>query len=87
MKTPRKKAFKLRLDLLEYVTDQDIQEEAIANISRYRAEPSLGKTGVGYLRPATPEEREAEINRSDKFTKKLKARAAAAKWAKRKVKS
>jgi hypothetical protein len=86
MKTPRKK-FKLRLDLLKYVTDRDILDEAMANVSRYRAEPSLGKTGVGYLRPATPEEREAEMKRSDEFIKRLKARAAAAKRAKRKSKS
>lgn len=50
----------------------------MANVSRYRAEPSLGKTGVGYLRPATPEEWAAEMKRSDEFIKRLKARAAAA---------
>lgn len=82
----RRKKFRLRLDLPEYVTEQDILKEAMANVSRYRAEPSLGKTGVGYLRPATPEEREAEMKRSDDFTKRLKARAAAAKRAKRKKK-
>ena len=82
MKKPKK--FKLRLDLLEHVTAEDILEEAITNVSRYRADPSLGKTGVGYLRPATPEEREAEMKRSDEFTRRLNARAAAAKRAKRK---
>jgi hypothetical protein len=85
MKKPREK-FKLRLDLLEHVTDQDILEEAMANVSRYRAKPSLGKTGVGYLRPATPEERQAEMKRSDEFIKRLKARAAAARRAKRRNK-
>jgi len=79
MKQPRKQPFKLRLDLLEFVTAQDILEEATASISRYQAEPTLGKTGVGYLRPATPEEREAEMQRSEAFIKRLKARAAAAK--------
>ena len=82
MKKAREK-FRLRLDLLKYVSAQDIQEEAIANISRYQAEPTLGKTGVGYLRPATAEERETEMRRSETLIKRLKARAAAAKRAKR----
>jgi hypothetical protein len=86
MKKTRKK-FKLRLDLLEYVTPEDLLEEAMANVSRYRPEPSLGKTGVGYLRSATPEERGEEMRRSEAFITRVKARAAAAKRAKRKKQS
>ena len=87
IKQSRKRPFKLRLDLLEHVTPEDIMEEALANISRYKPEPSLSKTGVGYLRPATPEERKAEMMRSEAFIKRLEARATAAKRAKRKKKA
>ena len=87
MKKPRKKPFKLRLDLLEHVTPEDIMEEVLANNSRYKAEPSFAKTGVGYLRTATPEEVKEEMARSEAFIKRLEARAAAAKRAKRKKKS
>ena len=86
MKKPRKKPFKLRLDLLEHVTPEDILEEALANVSRYKPEPLCAKTGVGYLRTATPEEVQEEMARSEARIKRLKARADAAKRAKRKKK-
>jgi hypothetical protein len=69
---------KLRLDLLKHLTMEDIAEETEANISRYQAEPTFSKTGVGYLRPATPEEREAELMRSQKLGERLEERARAA---------
>jgi hypothetical protein len=75
---------KLRLDLLEYLTDEDILEEALANNHRYKAEPLLSKTGVGYLRPATPEERRQEEIRSEALIAKVKQRAAAAESKKKK---
>jgi hypothetical protein len=65
---------KLRTDLLEFLTDQDILDEALANTDRYKAEPLFSKTGKGYLRPATPEERAQEIKRSEALMKRLKAR-------------
>lgn len=65
---------KLRLDLLEYVTAEDISEEAEANVHRYSKEPVFSKTGKGFLRPETPEERQASIQRSEKFTQRLKER-------------
>lgn len=86
-KGSRKKAFKLRLDLLKHVTPEDIMEEAMANVSRYKPEPSLAKTGVGHLRPATPEERQAEMARSEAFIKRLRARAVATKQRQRKKKA
>ena len=70
---------KLRADLLEFLTDQDILEEALANIDRYKAEPIFSKTGKGYLRPATPEERAQEIARSEALHKRLEERLKAAK--------
>ncbi len=59
MKKTRKK-FRLRLDLLEHVTSEDLMESALANLSRYKPEHLLAKTGIVYLRSATPEEREEE---------------------------
>jgi hypothetical protein len=55
---------KLRLDLLEHLTDEDIMEEILANNHRYKPEPLLSKTGVGSLSSATIEERAQEVERS-----------------------
>lgn len=68
---------KLRLDLLEHLTDQDIMEGVLTNNHRYKPEPLFAQTGKGYLRPATPEEKEEEIRRSEALSAKVKARAAA----------
>lgn len=68
---------KLRLDLLKYLKDEDILEEAVATVDRCKPEPLFAQTGKGFLRPATPEEKEDEIRRSEAFIAKLKARAAA----------
>jgi hypothetical protein len=48
---------KLRLDLLDHLTDGDILEEVLANNHRYEPEPILAKTGVGSLSSASTEER------------------------------
>ena len=55
---------KLRLDLLEHLTDEDILEEVLANNPRYRPEPSFSKTGVGSLSSASIEERVQKEARS-----------------------
>ncbi|MCU0783060.1 MAG: hypothetical protein MUF81_03245 [Verrucomicrobia bacterium] len=55
---------KLRLDLLEHLTDQDILEEVLANNHRYKPEPLFSKTGVGNLSSASTEERAQEEARS-----------------------
>jgi hypothetical protein len=55
---------KLRLDLLEHLTDEDILEEVLANNHRYKPEPLLSKTGVGSLSSASTEERAQEEARS-----------------------
>jgi hypothetical protein len=65
---------KLRTDLLEFLTDQDILDEALANVDRYKAEPTFSKTGKGYLRPATPKERIQEVARSGALHKRLEKR-------------
>ena len=51
---------KLRLDLLEHLTDEDILEEVLANNHRYKPEPNFSKTGVGSLSSASTEERAQE---------------------------
>ena len=68
---------KLRLDLLEHLTDQDILEEVLANNHRYKPEPLFSKTGVGSLSPASTEERASEVARSTVLIEKLKLRAQA----------
>ena len=68
---------KLRLDLLEHLTDQDILEEVLANNHRYKPEPLFSKTGVGSLSSASTEERAQEAARSTALIARLKKRAAA----------
>jgi hypothetical protein len=65
---------KLRLDLLEHLTDQDILQEVLANNHRYKAEPNFSKTGVGSLSSASTEERAQEVARSTALVEKLKQR-------------
>ena len=55
---------KLRLDLLEQLTDQDILEEVLANNPRYKPEPNFSKTGIGSLSSASTEQRAQEEARS-----------------------
>lgn len=66
---------KLRLDLLEHLSDKDILEEVLANNHRYRPEPNFSKTGVGTLSSASTKERAQEVARSTALIKRLKRRA------------
>jgi len=68
---------KLRLDLLEHLTDEDILEGVLANNHRYKPEPLFSKTGVGSLSSASTEERAQEEARSTALIQRLKQRAAA----------
>ena len=74
---------KLRLDLLEHLTDEDIMEEVLANNHRYKPEPLFSKTGVGSLSSASTEERAQEEARStariQRAMERLKRSGAAAK--------
>ena len=65
---------KLRLDLLEHLTDEDILEEVLANNHRYKPEPLFSKTGVGSLSSASTEERAQEVERSTALIERLKSR-------------
>ena len=66
---------KLRLDLLEQMTEQDLLEEVVANNPRYKPEPLFSKTGVGSLSPASTNERALEVEHSMELTQKLEQRA------------
>ena len=68
-------AMKLRLDLLEQLTAEDILEEVLANNHRYKREPLFSKTGVGSLSSASIEERAQEEARSTALIERLKRRA------------
>jgi hypothetical protein len=66
---------KLRTDLLEHLTSEDILEEAVATVHRYKPEPLLSKTGTGSLSSASTEERAREVERSMVLTRRLRQRA------------
>ena len=68
---------KLRLDLLEHLTADDIRDEVLANNHRYKPEPNFSKTGVGSLSPASMQERAQEEARSTALIERLKQRAQA----------
>ena len=65
---------KLRTDLLEVLTDQDILKEALANTHRYKPEPRFSKTGVGTLSSASTGERAKEVARNTALITRLKQR-------------
>jgi hypothetical protein len=65
---------KLRLDLLEYLTAEDIMEAALASVHRDDPEPNFAKTGIGSLKPATQEERMQEETRQTALVERLKKR-------------
>lgn len=67
---------KLRLDLLEQLTEEDLREEILANNSRFKPEPLFSKTGVGSLSPASTKQRAQEEERSTALIHRLKTRAA-----------
>ena len=66
---------KLRLDLLEHLTAEDIRRAAEDSVHRFKAEPLLSRTGSGSLSSASIEERAKEVEHSMELTRKLEARA------------
>lgn len=66
---------KLRTDLLEVLTDEDILEEGLANVRRYKPAPLLSKTGVGSLSSASTAERANEVARNTALIEKLMKRS------------
>ena len=66
---------KLRLDLLEHLTAEDIRQAAMDSVHRYKPEPNFSKTGIGSLSSASTKERAKELKHSTELTQKLEARA------------
>jgi hypothetical protein len=66
---------KLRVDLLEHLTAEDIRKAAEESVHRFKPEPLLSKTGTGSLSSASTEERASEVEHSMELTRKLEARA------------
>jgi hypothetical protein len=66
---------KLRLDLLEHLTADDIRKAAEDSVHRFKPEPNFSKTGIGTLSSASTEERAKEVEHSMELTRKLEQRA------------
>lgn len=66
---------KLRVDLLEHLTAEDIRQAAEESVHRYKPEPNFSKTGIGGLSPTSTEERAKEVKHSTELTRKLTERA------------
>jgi len=66
---------KVRLDLLEHLTAEDLMEEVLANNHRYKPEPNFSKTGVGTLSSASTAERANEEKRNTALIERLKKRS------------
>jgi hypothetical protein len=66
---------KLRLDLLEHLTADDLREAAEKSVHRFKPEPNFSKTGTGTLLSASTEERVREVEHSMELTRKLERRA------------
>ena len=67
---------KVRLDLVEQLTDEDFLEEILATNHRFKPEPLFSKTGVGSLSSASTEERANEVARSTALIQRLEKRLA-----------
>ncbi len=66
---------KLRLDLLEHLTADDLREAAEASVHRYKPEPNFSRTGTGSLSSASTAERAREVEHSTDLIRKLQRRA------------
>lgn len=66
---------KLRLDLLEHLTADDLRKAAEESVHRYKPEPRFSKTGIGSLSPASTAERAREVEHCTELTRKLEERA------------
>jgi len=66
---------KLRLDLLEHLTTEDVIKEAQATVHRFKPEPLFSQTGTGSLSSASTRERADEEERSTALARKLEERA------------
>jgi hypothetical protein len=65
---------KLRLDLLEHLTMEDIAEVAEGNNHRYKPEPLFSKTGVGSLSPTSTKDSAREVAHNTELIRKVEQR-------------
>lgn len=65
---------KLRTDLLEHLTMEDIAEVAKVNNPRYKPEPLFSKTGVGSLSSASTEDSAREVALNTELIRKVEER-------------
>jgi hypothetical protein len=66
---------KLRTDLLEHLTAEDLCQAAQEPVHRFKPEPRFSKTGTGSLLSASTEERAREVAHSTELARKLEQRA------------
>lgn len=66
---------KLRLDLLKHLTTEDVMEEAMATVHRFKPEPLFSQTGTGSLSSASTQERAREEAHSMELIQRLERRA------------
>jgi hypothetical protein len=66
---------KLRVDLVEKLTEADLMDEILANNHRYKPEPNFSKTGGGSLSATSTEERAKELEHGTELIRKLEARS------------
>ncbi|MFN0077384.1 MAG: hypothetical protein ACKVY0_13010 [Prosthecobacter sp.] len=66
---------KLRLDLLKHLTTEDVMEEAVATVHRFKPEPLFSTTGTGSLSSASTQERAREEAHSMELIQRLEQRA------------
>ena len=66
---------KLRLDLLKHLTTEDVMEEAMATVHRFKPEPLFSQTGTGSLSSASMQERAREEAHSMELIQRLEQRA------------
>jgi hypothetical protein len=66
---------KLRLDLLEHLTAEDLRQAAAESVHRFKPEPNFSKTGTGTLSSASTEGRAKEVEHCMELTRKLEERA------------
>jgi hypothetical protein len=66
---------KLRLDLLQHLTADDIRQAAEDSVHRFKPGPLLSKTGTGSLLSASTGERAKEVEHGMDLTRTLTSRA------------
>jgi hypothetical protein len=64
------RVLKLRLDLLEHLTADDIRLAAENSIHRLKPGPNFSRTGIGTLSSASSEKRAKEVKHSMELTRK-----------------